>query len=77
MKDNINIGEYDRIVRIVFGLMILLLIWFEMLGRIILPLDFILKAVLIITGAALLITGVSRTSPVYYLLHINTNKRLK
>jgi len=34
-KDTANIGEYDRIIRVSFGLMLLLLFWFEMMGDIV------------------------------------------
>jgi hypothetical protein len=65
---NENITEYDRIIRIVFGLMILILFWFEMVGGINLEIDTWIKFIIIIIGATLLITGVSKFSPLYYIL---------
>lgn len=62
---NINVGSTDRLVRIVFG--ILLIAWFFFTAA---PLKWVLLAV----GIVVLATGLFRFCALYRLLGINTNR---
>lgn len=74
MKDIKNIGYNDAALRIIVGVMIFILIWFEMLGRIIMNIPLIGKIILIIISVSLLITGSSGISPLYAIIGVNTRK---
>lgn len=62
-----NVGNIDRIIRIVVGIVLILVGVFAEIGTTIAVIIFIL-------GAISIITALLRTCPLYMLFKINTNK---
>lgn len=64
-----NVGKFDRVLRVIIGLaLILLALYFSA------TIGF-WKWVLIIIGLILIIVGIIRYCPLYPLLKVNTNKK--
>lgn len=74
MKKQFNVGEHDMILRIIFGIMLFILFWYQLLGHISLDFPIWLNWILLIASVFLLITGSSRICPIFHLLKIKTNK---
>ncbi|MBN1625991.1 MAG: DUF2892 domain-containing protein [Deltaproteobacteria bacterium] len=62
-----RIGNLDRMIRIIIGIILILIPFFFSMGA-------VLKAILIIIGIILILTGITRICFLYNLLGINTYK---
>jgi hypothetical protein len=62
-----TIGNTDRIIRIIVGIILILIPFIFSAGS-------VLKAILVILGIIVLLTGITRMCLLYSLLGINTNR---
>jgi hypothetical protein len=62
-----TIGNTDRIIRIILGIILILIPFIFSAGN-------VLKAILVIVGIIVLLTGITRKCLLYSLLGINTNR---
>ena len=67
-----NVGQIDKIVRVVLGVIFaILMIWFILAGA---TLDLVLAAIFAILAIIMFVTAIFGTCPIWSVLKINTNK---
>lgn len=62
-----TVGNLDRIIRIIIGIILIFISFFFSIGT-------VLKVILIIIGIILILTGITRICMLYSILGINTYK---
>ena len=67
-----NVGQIDKIVRAVLGIIFLVLAYFFFVGNG--SLDLLLAVIMVILAVVMFVTAIFGTCPIWSVLKINTNK---
>ena len=67
-----NVGQIDRIIRVILGVIFAVLMYFFFVGSG--SLDLILAVIMAVLAVIMFVTAIFGTCPIWSLLKINTNK---
>ena len=67
-----NVGQIDKIVRVILGIVFLVLAYFFFVGNG--SLDLVLAIIMVILAVVMFVTAIFGTCPIWSLIKVNTNK---